>query len=133
MKKQSRRAFLTGTSLLALGATTSSFASPVAKAPLMHHVFFWLKNPSSREDFEKLIEGIKTLQKIKTPQEFRIGQPAKTPKRSVIDDTYAISLFTTFSDIDGHNVYQEHPIHKKFIEGYSSLWAKVQVYDSMDI
>lgn len=133
MKKQSRRAFLTGTSLMALGATTSSFASPAAKAPLMHHVFFWLKNPSSKEDFEKLIQGIRTLQKIETVQEFRIGLPAKTPKRPVIDDTYAISLFTAFSNVDGHNVYQEHAIHKKFIEEYSSLWTKVQVYDSIDI
>ncbi len=133
MKKQSRRAFLTGTSLLALGATTSSFASPVATAPLIHHVFFWLKNPSSKEDLEKLIEGIRSLQKIETVQEFRIGQPAKTPKRNVIDDSYAVSLFTTFTNVAAHDVYQEHAVHKKFIADYSHLWAKVQVYDSMDI
>lgn len=124
---------MTGTSLLAVGVTTSSLASPIANAPLIHHVFFWLKNPSSKEDTERLIEGIQTLKKIETMQEFRIGLPAKTPKRDVIDDTYAVSLFTTFKDVDGHNVYQEHAIHKKFIKNYSNLWAKVQVYDSMDV
>lgn len=131
MIKQSRRFFI-GTSLLAL-RSTASFSAPSAGGTLIHHVFFWLKNPSSKEDLIKLVEGIRTLQKIETVREFRIGQPAKTPKRNVIDDSYAVSLYTLFDDVDAHNVYQEHPIHKKFIEGYSSLWSKVQVYDSTDI
>ena len=131
MTKQNRRAFI-GTSLLAL-ATTNSFASAPAKAPLIHHVFFWLKNPSSNADLEKLIEGISSLKKIETVQEFRIGRPAKTPKRPVIDDSYSVSLYITFNDFPGHDVYQEHAIHKKFIETHGSLWSKVQVYDSLDI
>jgi len=134
MTKNNRRSFLEKASLLTLGATISSpgIAAP-AKPSLIHHVFFWLKNPSSKEDFEKLIEGISTLQKIETLQDFRLGKPANTPKRDVIDDSYAISLFAVFNDIAGHNVYQEHPIHKKFIESYSHLWTKVQVYDSVNI
>lgn len=131
MTKQTRRAFI-GTSLLAMGAT-NSFASAPSNAPLIHHVFFWLKNPSSSADLEKLLEGIRTLKKIETIQEFRIGKPAQTPKRPVIDDSYAVSLFTTFNDMAGHEVYQEHAVHKKFIEVYGNLWSKVQVYDSMDI
>jgi len=131
MTKQNRRAFI-GTSLLALGGA-SSFAATPSNAPLIHHVFFWLKNPSSNADLEKLLEGIRSLKKIETVQEFRIGKPAKTPKRPVIDDSYAVSLYTTFNDVAGHDVYQEHAIHKKFIETYGSLWSKVQVYDSVDI
>ncbi len=134
MQKPTRRSFIAKTSLLALGATTSGWsATTLTKPMLTHHVFFWLKNPSSKEDFAKLIEGISTLQKIETLQEFKLGTPAKTTKRDVIDNSYAISLYTRFNDIAGHDVYQEHPIHKKFIEGYSHLWSKVQVYDSMDI
>jgi hypothetical protein len=134
MTKPTRRSFIAKTSLLALSATTSSgWAASPAKSMLTHHVFFWLKNPSSKEDLAKLIEGIRTLEKIETPKEFKLGTPANTTKRDVIDDSYAISLFTRFNDIAGHDVYQEHPIHKKFIEIYSPLWSKVQVYDSMDI
>lgn len=132
MKKQNRRAFLATSSLLAVGATTSWAANP-AKPMLMHHVFFWLKNPSSKEDLAKLIEGVSTLKKIETVQEFKLGTPAKTPKRDVIDDSYQLSLFTQFNDVAGHNVYQDHAIHLKFIKDYSHLWSKVQVYDSMDI
>ena len=131
MTKQTRRAFI-GTSLLTIGAA-NSFASAPASAPMIHHVFFWLKNPSSNADLEKLLEGIRTLKKIESVQDFRIGRPAKTPKRPVVDDSYAVSLYTTFNDMAGHDVYQEHAVHKKFIEVYGSLWSKVQVYDSMDI
>jgi hypothetical protein len=100
---------------------------------LMHHVFFWLKNPSSKEDLAKLIEGVSTLKQIETVQKFILGTPAKTPKRDVIDDSYQLSLFTQFNDVAGHNVYQDHATHLKFIKDYSHLWSKVQVYDAMDI
>jgi hypothetical protein len=133
MTKPSRRSFIAKTSLFTIGATTTAWADSAPKQMLIHHVFFWLKNPSSKEDLAKLIEGIRTLEKIETLKEFKLGTPAKTTKRDVIDDSYAISLFTRFSDIAGHDVYQEHPVHKKFIENYSSLWSNVKVYDSMDL
>jgi len=129
---ENRRSFIAKTTLVALGATTTGLSSAPAKPGLIHHVFFWLKNPSSKEDQAKLIEGIQTLQKIETVQQFKIGIPAKTPKREVIDNSYNISLFTAFNDIAGHDTYQAHPIHKKFVEQYSSLFT-VKVYDSMDI
>src|SRR5690349_20986236 len=100
MTKQNRRAII-GTSLLAIGST-KSFASTPADAPLIHHVFFWLKNPNSKEDLAKLIEGIKTLKKTETAEDFRIGKPARTPKRDVVDNSYAVSLYTTFSNLMVH-------------------------------
>lgn len=132
MTKQTRRTFLASAPLLTL-ATTSAMANPPVTSPLIHHVFFWLKNPNSKEDLEKLIKGINTLKKTETMNDFRIGRPARTPKRDVVDDSYAVSLFTTFSNLMVHDTYQEHPVHKKFVTDYSHLWSKVQVYDSMDI
>src|SRR5690606_21469611 len=61
MEKQTRRAFVA--SALAVGATTTAAAIPFKmekKPQLAHHVFFWLKNPDSKEDLNKLIEGLKT-------------------------------------------------------------------------
>ncbi len=128
----SRRKFLLTTPALALASAVPAFANTDEKQ-LVHHVYFWLKNPSSKDDLNKLIEGISSLRPIPTVRQFRIGLPAATTKRDVIDDSYAVSLFTVFDDIKGHDVYQEHPIHLKFIEKYSHLWNKVVVYDSMDI
>ena len=38
-----------------------------------------------------------------------------------------------FDDVSGQETYQEHPIHKKFVERCSHLWSRVVVYDSIDV
>ena len=128
-----RRKFLAGASTLALAAVVPAVGSTSEKKSLVHHVYFWLKNPSSSEDFAKLVEGVTSLKNIETLRQVKIGVPAKTTKRDVIDDSYSISLLTVFDDVNGHDTYQVHPIHIKFVEDYSHLWNKVIVYDSMDI
>jgi hypothetical protein len=129
-----RRKFLTTTATLAMAASVPALSKPKNdKKSLVHHVYFWLKNPTSKEDLNKLIEGISSLKKIETLRMVKIGVPAATTKRDVIDDSYSISLLTVFDDIKGHDTYQDHPIHTKFVETYSPLWNKVVVYDSMDI
>ena len=100
---------------------------------LAHHVYFWLKNPDSKEDLKKLLDGIKTLEKIETVRGFHVGVPASTEKRDVVDNSYSASELILFNDVAGQNVYQDHPIHKKFVENCSALWTKVIVYDSMDV
>jgi hypothetical protein len=51
----------------------------------------------------------------------------------VIDRSYDYCLLTTFEEEAGHDVYQTHPIHLKFIEDCASLWEKVLIYDSESI
>lgn len=100
---------------------------------LTHHVFFWLNNPESKEDQAKLIEGLKTLRKIETIRQLHIGIPASTEKRDVVDNSYSVSELMFFDDVAGQNVYQSHPIHQEFVKNYSHLWAKVIVYDSVEV
>ena len=133
MTKPTRRSFIAKTSLLALGATTSAWAATPAKPMLTHHVFFWLKNPASKEDQAKLIEGVKSLSKIETIRQLRVGIPAETEKRPVVDSSYGVSELILFDDLAGQKTYQDHPVHQKFIADYSHLWEKVIVYDSIDI
>jgi len=138
MKKQTRRKFIVSTAALTAGAiAATAFPSTTMetkdKKQLAHHVFFWLKNPDSKEDLNKLIEGLKTLRKIETIRKFNIGVPASTEKRDVVDNSYAVSELMFFDDVAGQDVYQVHPIHKKFIEDCSHLWSKVIVYDSIDV
>ncbi len=128
-----RRKFLASTATMALAASVPALANAKGKEALVHHVYFWLKNPASKEDLNKLIEGINSLKKIETLRLVKVGVPAATTKRDVIDNSYSISLLTVFDDVKGHDTYQDHPIHTKFVETYSPLWNKVVVYDSMDI
>ena len=100
---------------------------------LTHHVFFWLKNPASKEDLSKLLEGLKTLEKIETVRKIYIGVPASTEVRDVVDSSFSASELLFFDDLAGQKTYQDHPIHKKFVENCSQLWQKVIVYDSMDV
>jgi hypothetical protein len=100
---------------------------------LVHHVFFWLKNPGSDQDLRKLVAGLRTLEKIDSVRGIHIGVPASTEKRSVIDSSFSASEILFFDDIAGQNAYQEHPIHKQFVAECSHLWDRVVVYDAISI
>lgn len=137
MENQTRRTFITTAAALTVGVAASAIPLPTMetkdKKQLTHHVFFWLKNRDSKEDLNKLIEGLNTLRKIETIKKLYIGVPASTEKRDVVDNSYQVSELMFFDDVEGQNVYQVHPLHKKFVENYSHLWEKVLVYDSIDV
>ena len=135
MKKQNRRKFITAAAILGTGAAASAriLQEKENKAPVIHHVFFWLKNPSSKEDLNKLVEGLQTLKKIETVRKIHIGVPASTEKRPVVDNSFNASELLFFDDLAGQKSYQDHPIHLKFVENCSHLWEKVIVYDSVDV
>ena len=131
-----RRKFISSSVVLAAATVTSVAASSQpekGKAPLVHHVFFWLKNPSSLADRDRIVEGLKTLRKIESIKELRIGIVASTEKRDVVDNSWAVSELMFFENIAGQAIYQDHPIHQKFIKDCSHLWDKVIVYDAMDV
>jgi len=131
--KLNRKSFLILLSTLTFGSLAIGKTMEKKKPKLSHHVFFWLKNPTSKEDRDKLIAGLRKLEKIETIRSLQIGVPADTEKRPVVDNSYGVSELMFFDDVKGQNVYQEHPLHKKFVEDCSSLWEKVIVYDSVDV
>ena len=134
MNKTNRRKFIAATTAIVTGTAASAFPlQPTAnKYPVVHHVFFWLKNPASTEDRDKLVAGVKTLSKIETVRELRVGIVASTEKRDVVDNSWAVSELMFFSDLAGQATYQSHPIHLEFIKNCSHLWEKVIVYDAVD-
>lgn len=130
MQTHTRRTFVA--SAVALGATAATAAMTSAapsKAKLVHHVFFWLKNPESKEDLARLIAGVRSLEKIETVRSLHVGVPASTEKRPVVDNSFSVSELLTFDDVEGQNAYQVHPLHLKFVEECSPLWERVVVYD----
>jgi hypothetical protein len=143
MEKSNRRKFLTTAAALVPGGlilANSSIPSPTDKSPaektdkpLAHHVFFWLKDPASKEDRDKLVEGVKTLSKIATVREIHVGVLASTEKRDVVDTSWQVSELMFFSDLAGQSSYQNDPIHLDFIKNYGHLWSKVVVYDAMEV
>jgi len=131
MKGISRRNFVKNTALAAGAASIIGTAeAKPAKELFVHHVYFYLKNPSSEADKAKLLEGLEKLSKVPTIRMVHIGVPAPTT-RSVIVRDYSISWLCFFDNLEEEEIYQKHPIHLKFVEDYSHLWDKVNVYDSV--
>ena len=137
MSNQTRRDFISTTGKVALAGSSGIFAvnnvsTMTAKSMFIHHVYFWLKNPSSIDDRQKLIEGLEKLTKVKTIKMFHIGKPADT-NRDVIDTSYSISWMLVFDDETAEESYQVDPIHLNFVETCKHLWQKVVVYDSVNV
>jgi hypothetical protein len=123
----SRRTFIAGAAVAAsatAGATVNSYPK------LVHHVFFWLKNPGSKEDLARLLAGLRTLAAIDSVRGAHFGVPASTEKRDVVDNSYSASEILFFDDPAGQKTYQDHPIHKQFVADCSHLWQRVVVYDA---
>jgi hypothetical protein len=135
MTKIIRRKFLTVVAALTAGSAAAAvpLRSKKDKMQLVHHVFFWLKNPDSVEDRDKLVEGVKTLAKIETIRKIHVGVLASTEKRDVVDTSWQVSELMFFDDTVGQKTYQDHPIHQAFIKNYGHLWAKVVVYDVAEV
>ena len=96
-----------------------------------HHVFFWLHNPDNPDDRAEFEEGIKNLLEMPQIQSSHFGVPAETGHRDVVEASYTYSYLVFFEDKQSHDIYQEHPIHQKFIDDYQHLWKKVVVYDAV--
>lgn len=136
MSTQSRKTFLATSALITAGLAAnalSSFTEGEKKGGIIHHVFFWLKNPDSKEDLARLIAGLQTLRQIKIIRQLLIGVPASTEKREVVDNSYHVSELMFFNNLADQKAYQDHPVHQKFIADCSHLWQKVVVYDMQEI
>jgi hypothetical protein len=117
---------------VALGAAAIA-AEGAAAAPaggkIVHHVFFWRKNPGSTADRDALIAGLRKLAAVDVVRSLQIGVPASTEQRDVVDSSFQVSELMVFDSLADQQTYQDHPIHKDFIAKCGHLWGKVVVYD----
>src|SRR5277367_6709864 len=117
MKRSNRRKFI-GTAAVAgaglyagkaaaMPATAANLMS-AGRPPIVHHVFFWLNDPSSTVDRDKVVEGLKTLAKIPLIKELYVGVLANTEKRDVVDASWQVSELMFFDDLTSQASYQQH-------------------------
>lgn len=98
----------------------------------VHHVLFYLKDPHSDIDKNKLLEGLQLLTTISNIKFYNIGTPANT-HRSVIEKDYTFSWLCFFDGASEEAAYQIHPTHDLFRIQYEHLWEKVVVYDAITV
>lgn len=111
---------------------TASAGEVKISGALIHHVFFWLKEPNNEAHKKQLVAALEELLKVKTIKMSHIGFPAGTENRDVVDHSYSVSYMVMFDDQAGQDAYQVDPIHLNFVEKNQHLWSKVIVYDSVD-
>lgn len=96
---------------------------------ISHHVLFWLKADTTSDQKAAFRKSLETLKDIKAAKFFHVGTPAPI-ERTVVDTTYTFSLLLAFNDMDGHNVYQSHPLHQAFLAEFRVFFEKVVIYDA---
>lgn len=94
----------------------------------VHCVYFWLRDTLSDEESALFDEGVNSLTTIETVRHGYVGTPADTD-RPIIDRTYTYGLVCVFDDEEGHDAYQDHPVHDAFRESCSTFWTDVKIYD----
>ncbi len=102
----------------------------LTQSQFIHHVYFWLEDPSKQENHEALLKGLQALSKVPSIQQFHIGIPAST-NRDVIDTSYQFSWLAIFPNKEAQDAYQVDPIHLVFVDTCKQLWKKVTVLDSI--
>ena len=100
IKKAAAGAALAG--LLTVTENTSAGEVKVTGA-LIHHVFFWLKEPKNEAHKKQLVKALNELLKVETIKMSHIGFPAGTENRDVVDLSYSVSYMTMFDDQAGQD------------------------------
>ncbi len=132
-----RRTFVKSAGLLAGFLSVPIFnlkAEKLVKIITFRHVvYFWLNNPEDASEKKEFLTNLKTfIEDMDNIMDAHIGIPAETP-RDVVDNTYQYCLNLGFENKKQHDIYQDHDLHKKFIEKSAHLWKRVVVYDSVSV
>lgn len=97
---------------------------------VQHNVFFWVKDGVSESDKKSFEQGMRDFtDKVEEIHMVKIGVPAATEERDVVDHSFTYGMFVWFDSKENHDIYQSHPEHDKFIADFSPIWEKVKVYD----
>ena len=95
----------------------------------VHLVYFWLKDGTDDAARAKLAgDCTSLLSRIPGVRHLWAGRPAMTP-REVVDNSYDVGLCVVYDDAKGHDVYQEHELHKEFLGRHKQHFKRVQIYD----
>ncbi len=104
---------------------------PMKKINFRHVVYFWLNDPENASQKRQFLANLNEfIENMDIIPDSHIGIPAETP-RDVVDNSYQFCLNLGFENKAQHDIYQDHPMHKKFIEKSAHLWKRVLVYDSV--
>ena len=120
----------TGQKVFAKSSSGEAPATGEVGGKFVHSVYFWLVDETMPTRGKFVTEVLSYLKEIDVSRTRHLGRPAGTG-REVVDNSYSYCMIVTFDSSEDHDIYQDHEAHQRFIENASSLWTRVQVFDSV--
>jgi hypothetical protein len=96
---------------------------------LVHVVYFWLERTLDEAARAAFRSDLEALLQIDTVRFGHVGTPAETEQRPAIDRSYDFGLVVAFDDLAGHDAYQVHPLHHRFLDRHADQWTRLQIFD----
>lgn len=123
----SKSAFLWMIAAILLSACSSTFVKDTQ--PINHVVLVWFNESVDERHVHQVAVATRQLKRIPGITEIRTGRPLES-ERSIVDDSFDLGVLIQFDSLEKMKSYVDHPIHKKFVEGYlQGNIKKLIVYD----
>ena len=116
-----------------LSACTSTATTNIQEKTVVHVVLIWLKDSGNQEDIKQVINVSRQLKEISYIQQILVGKSISSD-RKIVDDSFDVGLYMTFSNMKDMQAYLEAPKHKEAVRTVlKPLASKIQVYDFVDV
>ena len=107
-------------------------AEPGSDAAVVHVVLVWLKEPGNPEHGQRIIDATREFESIPGVIDVSVGEVV-TSDRPVVDDSFDVGLYLTFSSVEAMNAYLADDRHQKALrEVFRPLSERYIVYDFED-
>ena len=107
-------------------------ADPGHKATVVHVVLVWLKEPGNPEHRQRIIEISREFETIPGVIDVSVGEVV-TSDRPIVDDSFDVGLYLTFSSVEAMNTYLADDRHQQALrEVFRPLSERYIVYDFKD-
>ncbi len=123
---------------LLLFATAAVFSAPALAAEpghdttVVHVVMVWLKEPGNLEHRQQIIDASREFETIPGVIDVSVGEVVLSD-RPIVDDSFDVGLYLTFSSVDAMNTYLADDRHQQALrEIFRPLSERYIVYDFED-
>ncbi len=118
--------------LSAAGSFPVLAAEPGHDTTVVHVVLVWLKEPGNPEHRQRIIEISREFETIPGVIDISVGEVVPSD-RPIVDDSFDVGLYLTFSSIDAMNTYLADDRHQQALrEVFRPLSERYIVYDFKD-
>ena len=107
-------------------------AEPDGDAAVVHVVLVWLKEPGNPEHRQRIIDASREFETIPGVIDISVGEVVLSD-RPIVDDSFDVGLYLTFSSVDAMNIYLADDRHQQALrEVFWPLSERYIVYDFQD-